>query len=195
MLNKAGVLGGPLTYPKDDLVWGYCRPFMPDDWPDDRYLFLNHVDSSDFNCTNKTRSGICYCVGKGFNTPRIKETQYATEITRDWPKDDKTLENIFNTHELFVSYDNATALTDIARLCGCPVVWIPGHLEKDVAFKTEMLPENGIGWGMKEADKAKTTLDVSSLRYRFDLIYKVFQTDLIRFAEETQRVAKERTLS
>lgn len=193
ILNVPGKLGGPVKYDKEDLIWGYSKVFMHPNWPENRYLFLDTVERNIFKLTRRYRSGVCYYVGKGVNTPRIKETEFATEITRDWPRDSEKMAEIFQTSDLFISYDNATSLTDMARLCGCPVVLIPGETPVECISKTEMLWDNGIGWGMQEEEKAKSTLDVAALEKKFDDIYTTFQKNLSVFIEETQRVAQQRS--
>ena len=54
-----------------------------------------------------------------------QELPGATEITLEMREDRYALADVLNRVTLLYSFDGMTAMADIARLCGCPVVMVP----------------------------------------------------------------------
>lgn len=82
-------------------------------------LFIWHVEECfklpDVDARGKT----CYVVHKGAHLPRIPETN--PPCIDVWNKSPDNIAKIFQESKIFYSYDDMTALTIEARLCGCPV--------------------------------------------------------------------------
>jgi hypothetical protein len=74
----------------------------------------------------ENRYQTCYRVHKGASIPRIPETNSPTckEITGQYPATRRELAQLLQTSNVFYSYDNLSALSIEARLCGCPVKYI-----------------------------------------------------------------------
>lgn len=188
ILYSAGFFGGPASYPPKDLIYPYSEIYNEWKLPPERILHVPFIDTDiyfDPGCSN--RSGVCFYVGKDFGTPRIPETSGSLEITKTFPDDPRDLAKIFQTSELFICYDNATALVDNARLCGCPVIVVPGRFSRD-QLKYD-LGWNGIGWGMEELKAAKE-LDSSTIRVNYQRLLERSRSQIDLFIRQTQRVAE-----
>lgn len=126
ILNQPGLLGGGTSYAPEEVLFCHgemLREFVPSD---DRILTIQVIDTSVYNNEGVgERAGGLFWVGKGKGLPRIPATEGFTEITENWPKTWGELALLFKQAEIFYSYDDFTALTLEARLCGCPVVIIP----------------------------------------------------------------------
>lgn len=122
VLNSPGLLGGDEKYDPDELVFSYGREFYPE-----APLLMVPVIEEFFRDEGHERTGGCFWVGKGFYVPRIPETEGLIEITPAWPETREELARLFNGVNVFYSYDDCTALTTEAGLCGCRVVVIPGE--------------------------------------------------------------------
>lgn len=192
LLNVPGKIAGPTEFPPEDLLYYYSKTYdLTNTVTPDRILHLPTIELGIFFNPGKPRKGICYYVGKGSNTPRIQETEKALEITRTFPEDPYDLADIFQTSELFITYDTATSLVDNARLCGCPVILIPGYTTKEEAQKME-IGFNGMGWGMEEFENAKTSMNSSKFRYQYTRLLEKFQKQLDTFIQKTQDIASKR---
>ena len=96
-------------------------------------------------------------------------------------------ENLNHT-ELLYCYDNSTAICDIARLCGCPVVIIPdGSYTKEQRKVSESWNCGGIGFGLEEEQHAIDTIDSEKIRKWFIEAEASFQDKLTDFITETQK--------
>jgi len=191
VLNTPGKLGGPTAYPPEDLVYIFSRSYdVFGGLPDELVLHYPQVELNLFYDTNSTRAGICFYIGKGYDTQRIPETSNAVEITREWPEEQKDLASLFRTSELFISYDTVTSLHDNSRLCGCPTILIPGYCQKE-----EIHPDlgwDGMGVTMEELPRAKETMNSYKLRQDYIKLQETFHQRLDLFIETTQRTAMER---
>jgi hypothetical protein len=121
VLNYPGLLSGDKEYAPGEMVFAYAPRFysgVP--------VLTVPVIEDCFCDVGLPRSGGCFWVGKGKDVPRIPETDGLVEITADWPADRRSLAMLFNTKEVFYSYDDCTALVSEARRCGCRVVIVPG---------------------------------------------------------------------
>jgi O-antigen biosynthesis protein len=190
LLNKPGYFGGPTVYPQEDLIYQYSRIYG--EYPEDKILMLTILDLDTMKDYKRPRQGVCFYVGKGYATPRIKETDGATEITKNWPAQKLRLAYVFQTSELFITYDNCTALIDEARLCGCPVVIIPGHVDQE-EIKNHEIGLDGIGFGMAEKEHAKDSIDPEKVRERVLAGHEVFKKRLSKFIIDTQDIAEQRS--
>ena len=166
VLNKPGLLGGTKRYNKRELLFAYYCMLGKNLGREFEVLEIPYFDWGLFNDdSNYKRAGIVFCAGKGGRTPRIRETESATEITRKYPPTHEGLAELFKKSELFYSYDNFTGLTIEARLCGCPVVIIPDRNYS----KEEILADGndiGLSYGLDDIDHAKNTV------YQFGEMYK-----------------------
>lgn len=171
----------------NDLVFPFARAFNQWGLPEDRILYvpIRELDAySDWGV--KRNKGACFYVGKGADTPRIPEIDRLDELDKDSTHDLKALARFFNRHTVLYSYDTQTGLTDIARLCGCPVVLIPNsHTTREQVYAQET-GADGIGWGFDEEQKAIDTVDAAGMRRHMEWLMDEFRRKLSIFVELTQ---------
>lgn len=130
-------------------------------------LFVNPI----FTDLHKNRRNMCFTIRKNNTNPQIIHTPDSFEITRDHTQNDYY--EIFNNHEMFISYDSLSFLSFIAPLCGCISIIYPiqGVSKRDYFKKTPfyqyMLDKNidvmyGIAYGNSK-DEIKYSQDTMHL--------------------------------
>lgn len=127
ILNHPGLLGGDKVYDSSEILFTCngetLRQYVPSD---DRILCIPLIEDY-FKDEGLLRKGGCFYVGKGFNVPRIPETNGMKEIIG---MNRREVANILKTSEIFYTYDNFTLLIEEAKKCGCPVVIIGEEISK-----------------------------------------------------------------
>ena len=184
ILNKPGLLGGTKRYSKHELLFAYFYMLGKNLGKKIEVLEISYLDLELFNDdSDHKRAGIVFYVGKGSQTSRIRETESATEITREYPPTHEELAELFKKSELFYSYDNCTGLTSEARLCGCPVVIIPDSKYS----KEEVLAEGndlGLSYGLGDIEHAKATVHQYGEMYRARLARTLKIDDFINVTQD-----------
>ena len=189
ILNKPGVMHlrgteyKPYEIDKNDKVWCFSELYNEDPFKVDKdhIMFLPMLDLHTFKVTNtKKRKGKCKLIGKGTDL-HLPETEGLTEVTRPFANDQSALANYLNECEVMYSYDNNSAMFEIARLCGCRIVVIPSIYTKEEFSKYEP-GMNGISYGLEE----NVELDAEMFRIHYMRLRKVFEIQLELFIEETQ---------
>lgn len=153
VLNEPGKIGGDKVYSSSEIVWAYnngLKKFAPKD----RILQTPHIELDLFKNNNLNRKGSCFWVGKGQNVARKPEHE-ELEITHAYPENREELAYIFNTKEVFYTYDDFTCMVDEARLCGCPAVLLDDNSNKIDSLKEN---KNGLAFGISELEYAKKTV-------------------------------------
>lgn len=188
ILNKPGVMGygipgtdsfrsGPTEFdPTDDLYY-FSRLFG--EAKDDHYLFLPILSTSLFKPQGKKRTKTCVFVGKGEDLHQHPKD--AIYITKEETNDQEELADLLNECEVMYCYDPVTAMTEIARLCGCRVIMINSVYTKDEFSKYEP-GMNGISWGKDEGIK----LEVEGFKRHYIEMKREFSRKLDLFIERTQ---------
>lgn len=122
-------------------------------------LFLWKVNKTYQNEHRPDRKGACFIVRKWGDKPRHSVTEGAVQIDG---MSHAQINDIFNSCEIFYSYDDATMYSQYAAVCGCLSVVLPsGDPARDDTLKQHMLGKYGIAYGLEE-DKlmhAKATQD------------------------------------
>jgi O-antigen biosynthesis protein len=153
VLNEPGKIGGDKVYDSSELIFAHSNG-LAQFAPKGHILQTPHIELDLFKNNNIDRKGTCFWVGKGQNVTRKPELE-ELEITYTYPESREELVYIFNTKEVFYTYDDFTCVIDEAGLCGCPVV-----LLNDNSNKTGNLKENknGLAFGISELEYAKKTI-------------------------------------
>jgi hypothetical protein len=88
---------------------------------------------------------------------------------------------LLNECKVLYCYDRLSAMMDVARLCGCRVVYL-GELSQEVLhhYETGM---NGITYKNSE----KEVLNSYSFRYHYNRMIEQFGRDLDSFIRDTQK--------
>ena len=140
ILNKPGVMTqngvpGPTTFAPTDCLFTFSKMFM--DLPDDRCMFLPAINTEVFYDRKLKRTKNAVFVGKGRATqPHIGDVF----IDRTTARDQEALAVLLNECQVLNTYDPVSAMTEIARLCGCRV----NYLAPDYTKKDYLLYEPGI---------------------------------------------------
>lgn len=168
---------GPTAYPKTDLIYSFSRMIL--DLEDSHVLFLPILNTYVFKDYGKKRDKKCFYVGKknnlGVHPPE------AVELKREFAVDQNALADFLNECEVMYCYDHRTAMTEVARLCGCRVVVIPSVVPLE-QFKLYEPGMNGISWGLEE----EVPLDTKKFRDHYLHMKEVFDKKLDLFITETQ---------
>jgi len=168
---------GPSFYPKTDLLYSFSKLIYATD--SDHTLFLPIIDTHIFKDQHKERTKTCVLFGK--QPDKHLHPTDAIVIDRTYASDQEALSNTLNECKMMYVYDHRTAMTEVARLSGCPVTIIPSVYTKE-QFSLYEPGLNGISWGLEEHNE----LDSESFRKHYLGMIKTFITKLDKFIEDTQ---------
>jgi hypothetical protein len=187
ILNKPGVMAsygvkGPTVFDKNDQIYVFSRIYDTFGVDESHLLFLPVLNLHIFKDYKRKRPNTCYFVGKGKDLGL--HPKEAIKIDRSNSSNQGQLAEVLNSCSVMYSYENPTAMLEIARLCGCRVVFFPEgarfkYTEKELKEKYEP-GMDGVGWG-KEVD-----LDVKGFRERYKGLIDTFEKKLDRFIYQTQ---------
>lgn len=168
---------GPSEFPEYEEIYAFSRMYY--DVPDDQYMFLPILNTHLFKDKKKKRTKIAFTVGKGINTQKHPED--AIVINREMAQDQKALADLLNECKVLYSYDPVSAITEIARLCGCPVI-----LNQDWFTREEYeLYEPGLD-GISFDDKIEK-FNSDKFREHYLGLREKFSKKLDKFIENTQK--------
>jgi hypothetical protein len=189
ILNKPGVMGGgthkkpmgpgPTEFDKTDELYYFSRLFGKAK-DEKHYMFLPILNMQLFKPQGKKRTKKCVYLGKDFDLH--KHPKDCIYITRDIWLDQTKLADLLNECQVMYCYDRVTAMTEIARLCGCRIVMINPVYTKD-EFREYEPGMNGISWDKDEG----VPLDVRGFRYHYASMKRLFCNKLNDFIERTQK--------
>ena len=188
ILNKPGVMGagnrgeplvaGPKAFDEREKLYYFSRLFGDTD--DDHYLFLPILNLDIFKNQRRKRTQRGVFVGKGDDLQRHKPG--AIIINRELSEDQQELADTLNECEVLYTYDMVSAMTEIARLCGCRVVYLSDYYTKEEYEKYEP-GINGMSFGKDEG----VPLDTVAFRKHYISLMTTFNKKFDKFLEETQR--------
>jgi hypothetical protein len=189
ILNKPGVMAtygvpGPMTFDKEDEIYVFSKIYDTFGVDSDHILFLPILNTHIFKNQKRLRNKTCYFVGKGRNLNL--HPAKAIEIDARVAIDQQVLADTLNTCSVFYSYENPTAMVEIARLCGCRVVFFPqGASTTYTQQELTDLYEPGMDGVSFEKDEEKK-LDIPLFRDKYINLMDTFTTKLDRFIHHTQ---------
>jgi hypothetical protein len=172
---------GPTEFDSQDKIFVFSKIYDTFGVDNDHILFLPILNLHLFKDYGKKRNKIGYFVGKGTNL--YKHPGNAVMIDG---RDQTKLAEILNECQVMYSYENPTAMVEIARLCGCPVIFIPegaitNFTKEELVTKYEP-GMNGVSFGENEEPK----LDINGFRNHYEGLIRKFNTSLDNFIELTQ---------
>lgn len=189
ILNKPGFMGsygvpGPTKFDTNDEIYVFSKIYDTFGVDDEHILFLPILNLHVFQDQKRNRNKTCYFVGKGRNLNLHPEN--AIEIDHKISIDQQLLADTLNTCSVFYSYENPTAMVEIARLCGCRVVYFPQGASTNYTRKelTELY-EPGMD-GVSFAKDEEIMLDARLFRDRYISLFDTFDKHLTRFIDHTQ---------
>lgn len=181
LLNNAGKISGPRNYESSDLIFPFSRMFNDFNLPELRIMFLPVLNTNIFKDEHRERTHVSFYQGKTYQKSHYEETKNAIQIHRETSDNQYELSAILQTSTVLYCFDNITGMTEIARLCGCPVVIIPnGEYTKEQYDKHEM-GWDGLGWG-----EIPPPFDSAKFMERYKELYQIFLQKLDNFIEITQ---------
>jgi hypothetical protein len=173
VLNNPGRLGGDKVYDSSEIVYVFHESFNDVGVPPERILHLPTIELDLYYDRHLPREGAVFYVGKGQQTRDLR----GTEITNDLKRDRPLLAETLNRATVMYTFDNVTAMVDIARLCGCPVVLIPDGEHQPEQFDLS----DGLGW-----DEIPPPFDSDVIRGQQLALYDAFRERLKDFITVTQ---------
>jgi O-antigen biosynthesis protein len=186
LLNAPGVMGmggvkGQTEFPDKSKVFIFSELYNTLGLDKEHIMFLPILDMRLFRVTNTgNRKHNCKFIGKGRDL-HLPETEGLFLLDRPFAQDQVRLAEYLNECEVMYSYDNNSAMFEIARLCGCRVVIIPSIYKKEEFEKYEP-GMNGISYGLNE----DVELDAYEFRKHYINMRYDFEERLDYFIEETQ---------
>jgi hypothetical protein len=189
ILQKPGMMGkgtpggnfqaGPTSFDPSDELYIFSKVYDEWDTPDDHILFLPVIPLNVFKDTKGKRDKVAFYVGKGVNSG--KHPPEAEELVRGRDTQDQfKLAQYLNECETLYVYDRMSAIMEVARLCGCKVVYL-GDMERSIFEKYEP-GMNGISY----KDEVIRDLDVLAFREKYKQLIRTFELNLDSFIEKTQ---------
>ena len=128
ILNEPGKLGGDTEYDEKELLVAWDISLVK--YSGGMKLRIPLTEKELFYDHGKERLFDCMYIGKGEYT-HVPEIDGCTEITKAWPKTREGLARLLNMTNTLYTYDDRTALSEEALMCGCNVVEvIDGKLRK-----------------------------------------------------------------
>lgn len=167
---------GPTTFDPTDEIYVFSRVYDQWDSDDDHILFLPIVPLNIFQDKKKKKTKTAFYVGKGTNLGLHPKD--AVEIPREQAQDQNWLADFLNECSTLYVYDRLSAIMEVARLCGCRVVYL-GELTKG---ELEVYEPGMNGLGYKEEKE----LDTEKFRQHYKDMIKTFEKRLDKFIENTQ---------
>ncbi len=186
IMNNPGYLGGETAFLGSEIIYCYLKQFLPPGLPADRVLCIPVIDRSIFYPPPPGHiRDIDYLVFFG-RRPNVKGYPENNIIYSHKPSDPRQLGEMFRRCKKFISYENLTAITFEATLCGCPAVIIPDGSRKREDLENSEYGMYGIAWGDDPAELkiAEATVDRSSAM--LDAIEKNLGPALDNFIKVTQ---------
>lgn len=136
ILNEPGVMAtggvpGPTEFEETDYLYVFSEMFNKKlKLPGSKKLFLPILDTFLFKDQGRNRPKTAVFVGKGTNTG--EHPKGSRIINRGLASDQGALADVLNQCHTLYQYDPISAMSEIARLCGCKVRLIQDRFTKTV---------------------------------------------------------------
>ncbi|MCE1184255.1 MAG: glycosyltransferase [Rhodocyclales bacterium] len=197
LLNRPGMLGETPAYGADDLIYVYEPELATHSERVDGVLHMPSIDTRLFhnrdNPDEGRRSGCCIYFGRYTGGPQeyAELAARCTTITSDFPASREALAALLRRSEWLYCFEN-TALSMEARLCGCPVVILPGPMFRaESFFGREQGFEQGVAFSEEPAALAQARASVGRIPALYARLEEKFWSGLDSLIEQTQTRAQE----
>jgi len=187
ILNEPGVMqtagvSGPTEFDENDKLYVFSEIFNQKLRLDGSHkMFMPVLDMNLFHDQKKDRSKTAYFVGKGVN--KNLHPKDSIEIDRTIAHDQQALADLLNECHTLYQYDMVSAMSEIARLCGCKVTLIQDKYTKS-QYREYEPGLNGISFGMDE----DVPLSVRGFRTHYSMMKREFLLKLDKFIKDTQKL-------
>lgn len=188
LLNLPGTFGGPTSYPSTDLLFVYSDFFnLKMNLPKDRILTTPCINTNVFYDMKLKRIKKLYYVGKGKFYGNLEADNIGAGKDFEGIEGQKKLSIILNQCQLLYSFDSVTAMTEIARLCGCPVVIMPNDQWSKEDLKSSLnYDAGGLGYGLEDESYALISIDSDKMKQAHIEWERSFKKQLNNFIKITQ---------
>lgn len=189
ILNRPGFMSsygvpGPTEFDPKDTVYVFSEIYNTLGVDTDHIMFLPILNLHIFKDYKQKRRHSCFFVGKG----QDKGIQPADSIKLDSriASDQRQLAEFLNTCHTMYTYENPTAMVEIARLCGTKVIFLPEGAA--TPFTKEELTKKyepgmmGVAFGIGDSAPFKS----DDFRTHYISLVKKFEERLDEFIYETQ---------
>lgn len=188
LLNRPGFIDGPKRFDDDEFLVAFRSEFVPESGAR-TILTVPPTDIGMFNPLGvppESRKGI-YSYHNRFlhRGGRLQAiTHDAVEISPRHPRTLAELATLFRSAELLYAYEASTIVTE-ARLCGCPVVYLPNDtMLKEHPGSAYGL--DGLAWGTDPTEIARAKATVGQVYARYCAQLDGFVDALDTFIAQTQ---------
>lgn len=194
LLAKAGFVDGPKRFRDDEIYFAYMQEYVSE-LPVSGLLSIPASDTGYFHpgddkATPRTGRYLFlnrYLERGGELTP---ETAGCIEISQRTPRTLEELGVLFRSAEVLFCYEASSIATE-ARLCGCPVVYLPNAVMMP-EFPDNPLGRDGTAWGYSEEALSQAKATVSRVQVTYGEMCARYAEQLDHFIEVTQRAARDR---
>lgn len=182
ILQTPGVMAlygklGPTKFPKTDKIFVFSKIYDTFDVDDDHVMFLPILNMYLFKDKGKKRDKTCFLVGKGKD--QHKHPRDSFELTKEFSMDQAALADKLNECQVMYTYDRMSAMTEIARLCGCRVKYYGDFKKKELELYEPGM--NGMGY------KEDIELDSKAFRAHYKSLVDTFSKKMDFFIADTQK--------
>ena len=179
VLNVPGRLAGETEYDKDEIIFPFSRILNQWGLPEERVLYLPELNLDFYYDKNdRPRHNKVAYFGKGKGA-----VDKDTIVLGNKPTVERA--DLLRSSYVMYCFDNMTAMMNVSRLCGCPVVLIPnGELTEEQLNMWET-GRDGIAYG-KEQYLRTTNFHSGDYRLKYKEEIKKFDEKLENFIKETQ---------
>lgn len=193
VLNNPGLLGGDKVFDGSEIVFYFTRLLAPNTAAHKRVLCLPTIETDIFFADQREKD-LDYLVYFGKH-PIIKNYPKEKVISNSWPAKSFELAELLRRCRKLISYDNFTALTFEATLCGCLAVIVPDGFREKADFNNSEFGTNGIAWGDSAAEirRAQATLDQAPLTLKH--LEEKVEKSVQNFIKITQTTGKQQLAS
>lgn len=156
LLYPPSLRGTAATFGSGDLY------FKASDFSDDvsltggaQMLHLFSVNKAYTDRGNTNRHGTCYMLRKQTDKPILHDPDH--DVCLD-DLDHETIAAAFNRCERFICYDEATMYAQLAALCGCLPIVVPGIYRDRAAWSADRpIAKYGVAFGLDDTEHAIKT--------------------------------------
>lgn len=187
VLNHPGVIvpaggsaPGDAVYDPAEIVFIFHEAFNAMGVGPERVLNLPTIETDIYFDRHLPRVGEVFYVGK---SSKSRELPGALEVTTAMAADRENLADVLNKATVMYTFDNETAMAEIARLCGCPVIVIP-----DGSYTWEQY-DRLVGWVGQGWDAMPPPFDSAAYRAWYLGRIDTFHERLADFIRITQAAA------
>lgn len=159
-LHQPGYFSKIVCYGRGELYYKYSSNikdfFIDGSKTSQNLLEIWHYLTEYYNTKDVAyqREGVAYCVRKGRNKPRGDLPEDAINIDG---LSHQQISDIFKKIQTFISYDDYTAYSKFALMCGCDSVVIPSQGITEDTWYPDISDRYGIAYGWERLDWARET--------------------------------------